>query len=72
MNKVTRIFRLCARIIATPILVFAFGVFWLAFVLIIGTAFQVLSFLQDEKFDWKEHLAECNEFFWDPLIAIWK
>lgn len=64
--------RLCARIIATPIFAISFGVMWLGFVLFIGTMFQIFSFLEGNRFRWKDHLAECNEFFCEPFVSIWK
>jgi hypothetical protein len=63
--------RLCAKVIATPIFVFSFGFMWLGFLLFLGPLFRAFSFLMRERFSWKEHLAECNEFFCEPLRKMW-
>ncbi len=72
MKSFVEIIRFCARIIATPIFILAFGFCWIGFVFGIGTLFQIFSFLEDERFDWREHISDCNEFFCEPLAKIWK
>ena len=64
--------RFCARLIATPVFVLAFGCCWFGFILFIGPMFQVFAFFENEKFSWIEHLADCNEFFCEPLRRMWK
>jgi hypothetical protein len=66
------ILRFCARIIATPIFAVSFGFMWLGFICFIGPMFQMFSFLEGERFNWKEHIAECNECFCEPFTSIWK
>jgi hypothetical protein len=70
MNVMKELLRFVARIVATPILFFAFGLFALGGVCFIGPVFQILSFLQGEPFDWGEHLADCKHVFLTPL-SIW-
>jgi hypothetical protein len=70
-RKIVAMVRLCARVVATPICVLSFGVCWVMFVFFIGAVFQVLFFLENEVFDWAEHIADCNEFFCEPLVRIW-
>lgn len=72
MATLIGIVRLCARVIATPVFVVSFGFFWLGFVLFLGPMFQLFSFLENEKFDWREHIKDCNEFFREPLAGMWK
>ena len=66
------ILRFCARIIATSIFAISFGVIWIGFVLFIGSMFQVFDFLSGDRFSWKEHVTDCNEFFCEPFRSLWK
>jgi hypothetical protein len=68
----TGFIRLCARIVATPMFIVCFGICWLGFVFLIGTAFQIFSFLENDDFNWKAHIADCNDFFCEPLRNMWK
>jgi hypothetical protein len=71
-NRFTEVLRFVVRILATPVVVFSFGFFWLGFLLFIGPAFQIVSFVENERFDWRAHFADCNEFFCEPLAKMWK
>lgn len=72
MKLLVEMIRFCARILATPVFFLAFGFFWLCFLLFLGPVFQIFSFLEGEHFDWRDFLAECDEFFSDPLTRLWK
>ncbi len=63
--------RFWCKVLATPIFIFCFGIVWIGFLLFIGVGFQIFSFLLNERFDWKAHFAECNEFFMEPLVGMW-
>ena len=63
--------RFCVRVLATPFFVLAFGLCWIGFLLIIGPMFQAFSFLENERFSWRAHLADCNDFFCEPLVRMW-
>lgn len=63
--------RFFAKILATPVIIVAFGVIWLSFVLLIGSTYWWLSFLMDDPFSWREHFSDCNQFFCEPLVEMW-
>ena len=63
--------RFVLRLLATPIIVIAYGFFWIGFLVILTPMFQVFSFLENEPFSWKEEVTDCNEFFMEPLKAMW-
>jgi hypothetical protein len=66
------IVRFIVRLIMTPVVIVAFGFFWLMFVSFLGSAFAFISFLENEPFDWGDHMEECNEFFMEPLNSMWR
>jgi hypothetical protein len=66
------IVRFIVRLIMTPVVIVAFGFFWLMFVSFLGSAFAFISFLVNEPFDWGNHMEECNEFFMEPLNSMWR
>ena len=67
-----KILRFVSRVLITPIFILSFGFFWIGFICFLGPIFQLFSFLEGNgEFSWSEHVEDSNEFFCEPLQAIW-
>lgn len=68
------VLRFVLRVLCTAVAVTAFSLPWAGMFLVVGCVFMLSDFVENVKshpFTWREHLAECNDFFIWPLRTIW-
>ena len=68
---IKKLLRLTLCLIATPIIVLAFGFFWAGFVAVFGPIFALISFVEDSEFSWSDWMHDSDNFFMDPLRSLW-
>lgn len=63
--------RFVLRVIATPIIVLAFGMLWIWGIVFLLPVFSLINFLSREPLGLASVLEQLNEMFMEPLRDTW-